>query len=71
MVSEINKYIVSFFFDDKGLKLSLLNEYSFVFVFLFYFVFLIFCSWVKDQHETQNSNSNFELTNRFRKPRSN
>ena len=44
MVSEINKYIVSCFFDDKGLKLSLLNEYSFVFVFLFYFVFLIFCS---------------------------
>ena len=25
MVSEIDKYIVSFFFDDKGLKLSLLN----------------------------------------------
>ena len=24
-VSEIDKYIVSFFFDDKGLKLSLLN----------------------------------------------
>ena len=44
MVSEINKYIVSFFFDDKGLKLSLLNEYSFIFVSLFYFVFLIFCS---------------------------
>ena len=25
IVSEINKYIVSFFFDDKGLKLSLLD----------------------------------------------
>ena len=24
-VSEIDKYIISFFFDDKGLKLSLLN----------------------------------------------
>ena len=24
-VSEIDKYIVSFFFDEKGLKLSLLN----------------------------------------------
>ena len=30
-VSEIDKYIVSFFFDDKGLKLSLLNQYLFVF----------------------------------------
>ena len=25
IVSETDKYIVSFFFDDKGLKLSLLN----------------------------------------------
>ena len=25
IVSEIDKYIVSFFFDDEGLKLSLLN----------------------------------------------
>ena len=25
IVSEIDKHIVSFFFDDKGLKLSLLN----------------------------------------------
>ena len=31
MVSEIDKYIVSFFFDDEGLKLSLLNQYLFVF----------------------------------------
>ena len=30
-VSEIDKYIVSFFFDDKGLKLNLLNEHLLVF----------------------------------------
>ena len=29
IVSEIDKYIVSFFFDGKGLKLSLLNQYFF------------------------------------------
>ena len=27
IVSEIDKYTVSFFFDGKGLKLSLLNQY--------------------------------------------
>ena len=31
MVSEIGKYIVSFFFDDKGLQLSLLTFICFVF----------------------------------------
>ena len=31
MVIEIDKYIVSFFFDDKGLKLNLLNYYLLVF----------------------------------------
>ena len=30
-VSEKDKYIVSFFFDDKGLKLSLLKYYLFAF----------------------------------------
>ena len=35
--SEIDKYIVSFFFDDKGSKLSLLNYYLFVFLFLVFF----------------------------------
>ena len=32
MVSEVDKYIVSVFFDDKGLKLSLLNQHWFVFL---------------------------------------
>ena len=58
MVSEIDKYIVSFFFDEKGLNLSLLNKYI-------YFLFFKF-SWVKDQYETQKD-SNFYLTIRFRK----
>ena len=31
MVSEIGKYIVSFFFDDKGLQLSLLTFMFFFF----------------------------------------
>ena len=30
IVSEIDEYIVSFFFDDKVLKLSLLNEHLLV-----------------------------------------
>ena len=34
IVSQIDKYIVSFFFDDKGLKLSLINQY-----YLFFFKF--------------------------------
>ena len=54
-VSEIDKYIVSFFFDDNGLKLSLLNEYLFKF------------SQVKYQYETRKK-SNFYLTIRFTKP---
>ena len=36
-VSKIDKYIVSFLFDAKGLKLSLLKKYLFVF---FFFSFL-------------------------------
>ena len=31
IVSQIDKYIVSFFFDDKGLKLSLINQYYLLF----------------------------------------
>ena len=31
IVNEIDKYTASFFFADKGLKLSLLNYYLFVF----------------------------------------
>ena len=63
MVSEIDKYIVSFFFDYKGLKLSLLNEYL---LFLKVFLKIIF-SFLKDQYETRKD-SNFHLTIRFRKP---
>ena len=35
MVSEIGKYIVSFFFDDKGLQLSLLTFICFSFFLKF------------------------------------
>ena len=35
IVSQIDKYIVSFFFDDKGLKLSLINQYHYFFFFKF------------------------------------
>ena len=44
IVSEISKYLVSFFFDDKGLTLSLLN------VYLFFYKF----SKVKDPYEVRN-----------------
>ena len=57
MFTEIDKYIVSFFFDSKSLELILVNKFNFFFKF----------SYIKDQYETQK-NSNFNLTTRFRKP---
>ena len=57
-ISETDKYIVSFFFGDKGLKLSLLNANV-------YFLKVFFS--VKDQYKAQK-NSNFYLTIRFTTP---